>query len=209
MDPAIFLFRTLTPWESVSGASEIRVCVFLDPFCSLAAKSLQSCLTLCDPRDGSPPGSPVPGTLPARTLEWVAISFSNAWKWKVKVKPLSHVWLLATPWTAAHQAPLSMGFSRQEYRSGVPGCFSPVTASFFHLQRDYLSPFRGNDHLHYLIWYVSTCLGCEMLRFFNSFNWSLQVSFFSPPELLLFFHLPPSLFLSFLLRYRASLVAQW
>ena len=84
------------------------------------AKSLQSCPTLCDPRDGSPPGSPIPGTLQARTLEWVAISFSNAWKWKVKVKSLSRVWLLATPWTAAHQAPLSMGFSRQEYWSGVP-----------------------------------------------------------------------------------------
>ena len=78
-----------------------------------AAKSLQSCPTLCDPIDGSPPGSPVPGILQARTLEWVAISFSNAWKWKVKVKLLSHVWLLATSWTAAYQAPLSMGFSRQ------------------------------------------------------------------------------------------------
>ena len=85
-----------------------------------AAKSLQSCLTLCDPIDGSPPGSPVPGILQARTLEWVAISFSSAWKWKVKVKSLSSVWLLATPWTAAYQAPPSMGFSRQEYWSGVP-----------------------------------------------------------------------------------------
>ena len=85
-----------------------------------AAKSLQLCPTLCDPRDGSPPGSPVPGILQARTLEWVAISFSNARKWKVKVKTLSCVWLLATPWTAAHQAPPSMGFSRQEYWSGVP-----------------------------------------------------------------------------------------
>ena len=85
-----------------------------------AVKSLQSCLTLCDPRDGSPPGSPVPGILQARTLEWVAISFSNAWKWKVKVKPLSCVRLLETPWTAAYQAPPSMGFSRQEYWSGVP-----------------------------------------------------------------------------------------
>ena len=75
-----------------------------------AAKSLQSCLTLCDPRDGSPPGSPVPGILQARTLERVAISFSNAWKWKVKVKSLSCVWLLVTPWTAAHQAPPPMGF---------------------------------------------------------------------------------------------------
>ena len=85
-----------------------------------AAKSLQSYQTLCDPINGSPPGSPVPGILQARTLGWVAISFSNVWKWKVKVKSLSHVWLLATPWTAAYQAPPSMGFSRQEYWSGVP-----------------------------------------------------------------------------------------
>ena len=85
-----------------------------------AAKSLQSCPTLCDPIDGSPPGSPIPGILQARTLEWVAISFSNAQKWKVKVKSLSRVRLLATPWTEACQAPPSMGFSRQEYWSGVP-----------------------------------------------------------------------------------------
>ena len=86
------------------------------PSAAAAAKSLQSCPTLCD----SPPGSPVPGILQARTLEWVAISFSSAWKWKVKVKSLSRVPLLGTPWTAAHQAPPSMGFSRQEYWSGVP-----------------------------------------------------------------------------------------
>ena len=85
-----------------------------------AAKSLQSCLTLCDPMDGSPPESPVPGILQARTLEWVAISFSNAWKWKVKVKSLGRVQLAATTGTAALQASLSMGFSRQEYWSGVP-----------------------------------------------------------------------------------------
>ena len=85
-----------------------------------AAKSLQSCPTLCDPIDGSPPGPAVPGILQARTLEWVAISSFNAWKWKVKVKLRSRVRLLATPWTAAYQAPLSMGFSRQEYWSGVP-----------------------------------------------------------------------------------------
>ena len=85
-----------------------------------AAKSLQLCPTLCDPIDCSPPGSPVPGILQARTLEWVAISLSNAGKWKVKVKSLSHVGLFATPWTAAYQAPPSMGFSRQEYWSGVP-----------------------------------------------------------------------------------------
>ena len=84
------------------------------------AKSLQSCPTLCYPIDGSPPGSPFPGIFQARTMEWAAISFSNAWKWKVKGKSLSRVWLLATPWTAAYQAPLSMGFSRQEYWSGLP-----------------------------------------------------------------------------------------
>ena len=84
------------------------------------AKSLQSCPTLCNPIDSSPPGSPVPGILQARTLEWGAISFSNAWKGKVKVKSLSRVQLLATPWTAAYQAPPSMGFSRQDYWSGLP-----------------------------------------------------------------------------------------
>ena len=97
----------------------------LSPLCSrhaaaAAAKSLQSCPTLYDSIVSSPPGSPVPGILQARTLEWVAISFSNAWKWKVKVKSLSRVWLLAIPWTAAHQGPPSMGFSRQECWSGVP-----------------------------------------------------------------------------------------
>ena len=80
-----------------------------------AAKLLQSCLILCNPTDGSPPGSPVPAILQARTPEWVAISFSKAWKWKVKVKSLSRVWLLATPWTAAYQASPFMGFARQEY----------------------------------------------------------------------------------------------
>ena len=75
---------------------------------------------LYDPIDGSPPGSPVPGILQARTLEWLAISFSNAWKGRGEGKSLSHVWLVATPWTASHQAPPSMGFSRQEDWSGVP-----------------------------------------------------------------------------------------
>ena len=92
-----------------------RLCI-----CAAAAKLLQSSLTLCDPIDGSPPGSPVPGILKARTLEWVAISSSNAWKWKVKVKSLSRVRPSATPWTAAFQVPPSMGFSRQEYWSRVP-----------------------------------------------------------------------------------------
>ena len=100
--------------------------IYISMICSIAAvaaaKSLQSCPTLCDPIDCSPPGSPVPGILQARTLEWVAISFSNAWKWKVKVKSLGHVWLwlLATPQTAAYQAPPPMEFFRQEYWSGVP-----------------------------------------------------------------------------------------
>ena len=96
-----------------------RICSLNHPQL-LTAKSLQSCPTLCDPTDGSPPGSPVPGILQARTLEWVAISFSNVWKWKVKVKSLSGVWPSAIPWTAAYQAPSSMGFSRQQYLSGVP-----------------------------------------------------------------------------------------
>ena len=97
-------------------------------YMSAAAKLLQSCTTLCNPIDGSPPGSPVPGILQARTLEWVAISFSNAWKWKVKVKSLSRVRPSATPWTAAFQAPPSMGFSRQEFWSGVPSP-SPIYMS--------------------------------------------------------------------------------
>ena len=85
-----------------------------------AAKLLQSCPTLYDPIDGSPPVSPVPGILQARTLEWVAISFSNAWKWKIKAKSLSRVRLFMTTWTATYQAPPPMGFARQEYWSGVP-----------------------------------------------------------------------------------------
>ena len=110
------LFPILTFWvaECIFKCSQIYIYIYI------SAKSLQLCPTLCDPIDGSPPGSPTPGTLQARTLEWVAISFSNAWKWKVKVKSLSRVLLLATPWTAAQQAPLSMGCSRQEYWSGVP-----------------------------------------------------------------------------------------
>ena len=97
-----------------------RNCHSLDWCITATEKSLQSCPTLCNPRDGSPPGSPVPGTLQARTLEWVAISFSNAGKWKVKGKSLSRVRLLVTPWTAAYQVLPSMGFSRQEYWSGMP-----------------------------------------------------------------------------------------
>ena len=115
----IFLARILE-WVAISrsrGSSLLRDRTWVS---HAAAKSLQLCPTLCNPIDGSPPDSLVPGILQARTLEWVAISFSNEWKWKVKVKSLSHVRLLATPWTAAYQAPPSMEFSRQEYWWGVP-----------------------------------------------------------------------------------------
>ena len=94
----LYLFNLICgTWNNVAAAA--------------TAKLLRSCPTLCDPIDSSLPGFPVPGILQARTLEWVAISFSNAWKWKVKVKSLSRFWLLGTPWTVAYQAPPSMGFS--------------------------------------------------------------------------------------------------
>ena len=109
-----------TKLQSYNIIEYIPCCTVAAAAAAAAAKSLQSCPTLCDPIDGSQPGSTVPGILQARTREWVAISFSNAWKWRVKVKSLSRVRLLVTPWTAAHQAPPSMGFSRQEYWSGVP-----------------------------------------------------------------------------------------
>ena len=127
--PVLWGGRAIVFSEGANGES------FLLPFpasAAAAAKLLQSCPTLCDPTDGSPPGSTVPGILKARTLEWVAISFSNAWEWKMKVKSLSRVRLLATPWTIAHQAPSSMGFSRQEYWSGVP-LPSPFPASRGHI----------------------------------------------------------------------------
>ena len=103
-----------------NAAVNIHVKVFVQTAAAAAAKSLWSCPLLCDPIDRSPPGSPFPGILQARTLEWVATSFSNAWKWKVKVKSLSRVRLFTTPWTAAYQAPPSMRFPRQEYWRGLP-----------------------------------------------------------------------------------------
>ena len=109
--PGILQARTLE-WVAISFSSAWKV--------KGESEVTQPFLTLSDPMDCSPPGSPIPGILQARTLEWVAISFSNAWKWKVKVKSLSHVRPSATPWTAAYQAPPSMGFSKREYWSGVP-----------------------------------------------------------------------------------------
>ena len=112
----LFAVKTLRKWSIETRYNILNS----GSLAAAAAKSLQSCQTLCDPRDVSPSGSPVPGILQARTMEWAAISFSNVSKWKVKVKSLSRVQLLATPWAAAHQAPPSLGFSRQEYWSGVP-----------------------------------------------------------------------------------------
>ena len=116
-----------------------------------AAKSLQSCPTLCDPTDGSPPGSTVPGILQARTLEWVAIAFSSSRKWKVKVKSLSCVRLLATPWTAAYQAPPSVGFSRQECWRGCHRLLRVLCI------RHFLSPLSTLIHCS-LYMYVYTSL---------------------------------------------------
>jgi len=118
--------------KQLAVCSQVQIaCVTFSFTAAAAAKSLQSCPTLCDPIDGSPSDSPIPGILQARTLEWVAVSFSNAWKWKVKVKSLSCVWLFVTPWTAAYQAPPSMGFSRQEYWSGVPSPSPTSGCNFF------------------------------------------------------------------------------
>ena len=161
-------------------------------FSAAAAKSLQSCPTLCDPIDGSPPGSPVPGILQARTLEWVAISFSSAWEWKVKVKSFSRVRLSATPWTAAYQAPPSMGFSRQEYWSGAP-LPSPVL-SLIHVQlfltprsaahQAFLSPpypaFHLSQHQGLFQWVSSLHQVAKVLELqlqHQSFQWIFRVDF--------------------------------
>ena len=119
-----------------------------------AAKSLQSCPTLCDLIDGSPPGSSIPGIFQARTLEWVAISFSNARKWKVKVKSLSCVQPLVTPWTATYQAPPSMGFSGQEYWSGLP-LPSPIYTIYIHIT--YI--------IHIIIMYIHMYLPASTYRY--------------------------------------------
>ena len=138
----------------------------------IAAKSFQLCPTLCDPIDGSPPGAPVPGILQARALEWVAMSFSNAWKWKVKVKSLSRVLLLATPWTTAYQAPPSMGFSRQEYWSGVPlpslTCLLGGSKSE-HWQHQMLVRMWSNRNAHSLLVQKQNCILWKFVQF-SSFS---------------------------------------
>ena len=125
--------RLPRPWDSPGKNTGVG-CHFLLQCMKGKSEVAQSCPTLSDPMDCSLPGSSVhgiPGILQARTLEWVAISFSNARKGKVKL--LSRVRLLATPWTAAYQAPPSMGFSRQEYWNGLP-LPSPSFSYFFSLQ---------------------------------------------------------------------------
>ena len=136
-----------------------------------AAKSLQSCPTLCDPRDSSPPGSPIPGILQARTLEWVAISFSNAWKWKVKVKALSHVRLLATPWTAAYQLPKFIKL--YTWHRWILLCVNNITlvnktGHLLHhlctLSQCFESEFlivEDSSLYLYALWYIRDFLGCS------------------------------------------------
>ena len=124
-------------WNESGTSAKLCKIHYLGNTAATAAKSLQSCPALCDPIDSSPTGSPVPGILQTSTLEWVAISFSHAWKWKGKMKSLSRVLLFATPGTAAYQAPLSIGFSRQEYWSGVP------------LPSLYFILLIGKHHLHF------------------------------------------------------------
>ena len=136
-----------------------------------AAKLRQSCPTLCNSIDGSPPGSPIPGILQARTLQWVAISFSNAWKWKVKVKSLSHVRLFVTPWTAAYQAPPSMGFSRQEYWSGV-SLPSPSEDEGGFTKYEFCPTWYSFDEiLRFFVFLPTICIFKKWyLRFHSSFN---------------------------------------
>ena len=142
--------RLSRPWDSPGKNTGAGCHFLLQSASAAAAKSFQSCLTLCDPVDSSPPGFPIPEILQARTLEWVAISFSNAWKWKVKVKSLRRVWLLATPWAGAYQAPPSLGFSRQEYWSGVP--LTSLSVNIGISKRQILA--TSHNHLNSNIWNI-------------------------------------------------------
>ena len=114
-----------------------------------AAKLLQLCPTVCDPIDSSPPGSAIPEILQARILEWVDISFSIAGKWKVRVKLLSFVRLFVTPWTSAYQAPLSMGFSRQEYWSRLPLPSLKILPTEYYSKKHYLRVIKLYKFLSY------------------------------------------------------------
>ena len=147
IDTSLFawnFFFIISVTATICGIS--RTCYTLY---AAAAKPLQSCPTLCDSRDGSPPGSPAPGILQARTLEWVAISFSNAWKRKLKVKSLSRVWLFATPWTAAHQAPLSVDFPGMS--TGV-GCHRLLCIHCIHLIKISIWSVLKGEALHSRGW---------------------------------------------------------
>ena len=144
--PAILIAACASTWHFAWCSLHVRLNKQHDNMLLLLLSCFSRVL-LCNPMDGSPPGSPVPGILQARTLEWVAISFSNAWKWKVKVKSLNHVQLFATPWTAAYQAPVFMWFSRQEYWSGLPLPF-PIY-SLFTLRSKHLLIHGGSHHLQW------------------------------------------------------------
>ena len=156
----MLVFRSLhcaSEWE-LSGGRQWKKAFFL---LYGAAKLLQLCPTPCNPIDGSPPGSPIPGVLQARILERVVISFSNAWKWKVKVKSLSHVWLLATSWTAAHQAPPTMGFSKQEYWSGVP---LPLLYRHFYISAYSFCNFSTMNIVTFIPLHLQTFVTCMSAR---------------------------------------------
>ena len=147
----------------------IRKCLSIYMSAAAAAKLLQSCSTLCDPIDSSPPGSPVPGIFQARTLGWVAIYFSSAWKWKVKVKLLSRVRIFATPWIVTYQASPSIGFSRQEYWSGVPlsspNMLSKVVITFLRRSKCLLISCSDSGAQKNKVWH---CFHCFPI----SFSWS-------------------------------------
>ena len=180
--PSMGLHRVGHDWSNLAhtqGKTHLR-----QVYASLtaaAAALLQSCPTLCDPIDSSPPGSAVPGILQARTLEWVAISFCNAWKWKVKVKSLSCVQLLATPWTAAHQAPPSMDFPGRSTGVGchcLLCCFDYLKKMWPEACRNFTLHFR-NFTLHFLWeqWFseVKVAQLCQTLS--NPMDCSLPGSF--------------------------------
>ena len=167
------LYFTYFPWQSFTVSFSLS---FTSAAAAAAAKSLQSCPTLCDPIDGSQPGSCIPGILQPRILEWVAISFSNAWKWNVKVKSLSRVRLLATPWTAAQQTPPSMGFSRQEYGVGCHYLLQPFTSTVL-LNLAFLS--RSRLNLHFSISCQDNHINFQVLGYYQyAKDWKCSTELF-------------------------------